>query len=159
VAEAEWEFAARGGRRYAWGDELQPGGRPLANTWQGHFPDRNSGEDGFFRTAPAKSFPPNRYGLHDLIGNAWEWCSDWYRPDAYQLLPTGRIVANPTGPESSFDPNEPYQPKRVMQGGSYLCSPNYCSNYRPGARRGTAPDSGMSHVGFRCVVADRRGRS
>jgi sulfatase modifying factor 1 len=160
--EAEWEFAARGGlegKNYAWGDELQPGDRPLANTWQGHFPDRNTGEDGFPRIAPVKSFPPNRYSLHDLIGNVWEWCSDWYRPDAYRLLPAGSVVVNPAGPESGFDPTEPYQPKRVTRGGSYLCSPNYCSNYRPSARRGTASDSGMSHLGFRCVVDGRRGRS
>jgi formylglycine-generating enzyme required for sulfatase activity len=158
--EAEWECAARGGlegRRFAWGDELPPGSRPLANTWQGHFPDRDTGEDGFPRTAPVKSFPPNAYGLHDLIGNVWEWCADWYRPDAYRLRPAGGIVVNPTGPESGLDPNHPYQPGRVTRGGSFLCSPNYCSNYRPAARRGTAPDSGMSHLGFRCVLGLRSG--
>jgi formylglycine-generating enzyme required for sulfatase activity len=154
--EAEWEFAARGGleaRKYAWGDVFQPGDRPLANTWQGHFPDANIRDDGFDRTAPVKSFPPNRYGLYDMIGNVWEWCADRYRPDIYRRISGHAVVANPAGPEASFDPNEPYQPKRVTRGGSFLCSPNYCSNYRPSARRGTATDSGMSHLGFRCVVA------
>jgi formylglycine-generating enzyme len=151
--EAEWEFAARGGldgRKYAWGDQFQPGDRPLANTWQGHFPEKNTREDGFDRLAPARSFPPNAYGLHDMIGNVWEWCGDWYRPDAYRGAGS-TVLVNPTGPDAGFDPNEPYQPKRVTRGGSFLCSPNYCSNYRPSARRGTAVDSGMSHLGFRCV--------
>jgi formylglycine-generating enzyme required for sulfatase activity len=157
--EAEWELAARGGlegRKYAWGDELQPGDRPLANTWQGHFPERNTRADGHDRTAPVRSYPPNGFGLHDMIGNVWEWCSDWYRPDAYRLVPPGVVTANPTGPDAAFDPAEPYQPRRVTRGGSFLCSPNYCSNYRPSARRGTAPDSGMSHLGFRCVLTPSR---
>ncbi|MBV8382315.1 MAG: formylglycine-generating enzyme family protein [Planctomycetaceae bacterium] len=160
--EAEWEFAARGGlegKKYAWGDELQPDGKPLANTWQGHFPDRNTRDDGFLRTAPVKSFPPNGYGLHDMIGNVWEWCADWYRPDAYRLDADRGVVVNPSGPETGFDPEEPYQPKCVTRGGSFLCSPNYCSNYRPSARRGTAIDSGMSHLGFRCALSgDQVGR-
>jgi sulfatase modifying factor 1 len=160
--EAEWEFAARGGleaRKYAWGDVFQPGDRPLANTWQGRFPDMNTRDDGFDRTAPVKSFPPNRYGLYDMIGNVWEWCADWYRPDIYRRDSGRAVVANPAGPAASFDPNEPYQPKRVTRGGSFLCSPNYCSNYRPSARRGTATDSGMSHLGFRCAMSgDQPGR-
>ena len=160
--EAEWEFAARGGldaRKYAWGDVFQPGSRPLANTWQGRFPDANTLEDGFERTAPVRSFPPNPYGLHDTIGNVWEWCADWYRPDAYRSVSAREVVVNPTGPEASLDPNDPYQPKRVSRGGSFLCAPNYCSNYRPSARRGTATDSGMSHLGFRCATSgDRVGR-
>ena len=153
--EAEWEYAARGGlegRKYAWGDDFEPEGKPLANTWQGRFPELNTLADGFPRTAPVGSYPPNGHGLHDMIGNVWEWCQDWYRPDAYQLVSDEKSVLNPKGPSAAADPNDPYQPKRVTRGGSFLCSPNYCSNYRPSARRGTAVDSGMSHVGFRCVL-------
>lgn len=161
--EAEWEFACRGGlegKAYAWGDEFQPAGKYQANTWQGHFPDINSDEDGFPRLSPVKSFPPNSYGVHDMIGNVWEWCSDWYRPDTYRLDASSSRVVNPTGPEKSYDPDEPYQPKRVTRGGSFLCSSNYCTNYRPSARRGTAIDSGMSHLGFRCVLTpDMRSRN
>jgi formylglycine-generating enzyme required for sulfatase activity len=155
--EAEWELAARGGlesKTFAWGNEFKPGGKSLANTWQGHFPESNTDADGFLRTSPVKSFPPNGFGLYDMIGNVWEWCADWYRPDAYALAShsgPGPAV-NPTGPEQSYDPDEPFQPKRVTRGGSFLCSENYCSNYRPSARRGTATDSGMSHLGFRCVL-------
>jgi formylglycine-generating enzyme required for sulfatase activity len=154
--EAEWDFASRGGlegKKYSWGDEFQPGGKYQANTWQGHFPETNADEDGFPRLAPVKSFPPNGYGLHDMIGNVWEWCSDWYRPDTYRLDAGSSPVVNPTGPEKSYDPDEPYQPKRVTRGGSFLCSANFCTNYRPSARRGTATDSGMSHLGFRCVLS------
>ena len=153
--EAEWEFASRGGlegKKYAWGDELQPAGKTLANTWQGHFPETNTDEDGFPRTSPVKSFPANGFGLYDMMGNVWEWCSDWYRPDTYRLDSSSAAVQNPTGPEKSYDPDEPYQPKRVTRGGSFLCSANFCTNYRPSARRGTATDSGMSHLGFRCVL-------
>jgi formylglycine-generating enzyme required for sulfatase activity len=153
--EAEWEFASRGGlegKKYAWGDHFQPAGKPLANTWQGHFPETNTDEDGFPRTSPVKSFPANGFGLYDMIGNVWEWCSDWYRPDTYRLDASSAVVQNPTGPAKSYDPDEPYQPKRVTRGGSFLCSANFCTNYRPSARRGTATDSGMSHLGFRCVL-------
>lgn len=153
--EAEWELASRGGlegKKYAWGDEFQPGGKFQANTWQGHFPEVNAGDDGYPRLAPVKSFPPNGLGLYDTIGNVWEWCSDWYRPDSYRLDAGRSPVVNPQGPEKSYDPDEPYQPKRVIRGGSFLCSANYCVNYRPSARRGTATDSGMSHLGFRCVL-------
>jgi formylglycine-generating enzyme required for sulfatase activity len=154
--EAEWEHAARGGlenEKYAWGDELRPGGKHLANTWQGHFPDKDTGEDGFAGTAPVKSFPPNGYGLYDMIGNAWEWCDDWYRPDTYRGRAGKGVVVNPRGPNDSFDPVDPYTPVRVNRGGSFLCNPVYCSSYRPAARRGTDPNSGMSHIGFRCVVS------
>ncbi len=157
--EAEWEFAARGGldgEKYAWGDTFQPGGKPLANTWQGRFPDFNSGDDGFRGTSPVATFPPNPYGLSDMIGNVWEWCSDWYRPDTYRALPVHVATPDPKGPEKSFDPDEPFQPMRVTRGGSFLCSPNYCSNYRPSARRGTATDSAMSHMGFRCVISAKK---
>ena len=153
--EAEWELAARGGlerKRYGWGDEFEPKGKLMANTWQGHFPDKNTKEDGYDRTSPVKSYPANSYGLYDMIGNAWEWCSDWYRPDLYEQRSALRLTNNPSGPDESYDPEEPYTPKRVTKGGSFLCCSNYCTNYRPSARRGTAADSGMSHVSFRCVV-------
>jgi sulfatase modifying factor 1 len=153
--EAEWEFAARGGvegKRYAWGDELKPGGTWMANIFQGHFPDRDTGEDAFCGTAPVSSFPTNGYGLHDMIGNAWEWCSDWYGVDYYSTLQQkGGVAVNPTGPSSSSNPNNPYQPEHATRGGSFLCSDHYCINYRPSARRGTEADSGMSNVSFRCV--------
>lgn len=157
--EAEWEFAARGGldgKPYAWGDEFRPENKLLANTWQGRFPDSDTVEDHFARTAPARSFPPNGYGLYDMIGNVWEWCSDWYRPNTYSLSPPDKTLVNPTGPESSYDPNEPLEPKRVNRGGSFLCSPGYCSNYRPSARQSSTVDSGMSHIGFRCVMNAER---
>jgi formylglycine-generating enzyme required for sulfatase activity len=153
--EAEWEFAARGGldsKRFAWGDEMQPKGKWMANTFQGHFPDRNTAEDGYAGTAPVKSFPPNGYGLYDMIGNVWEWTGDWYDADLYGQRAKQGAVDNPHGPEQAHDPSEPFAPKRVTKGGSFLCSPNYCVNYRPSARRGTAFDTGMSHVGFRCVL-------
>jgi formylglycine-generating enzyme required for sulfatase activity len=153
--EAQWEFASRGGRevaKYPWGDELRLTGRFQANTWQGHFPETNSAEDGFPRLAPVCSFPPNGYGLYDMIGNVWEWCADWYRPDTYRARASSMPVVDPEGPESSYDPEDPYPPKRVTRGGSFLCSANYCTNYRLTARRGTATDSGMSHLGFRCVL-------
>ena len=149
-SEAEWEFAARGGlerKPYAWGDEQKPGGRWLANIWQGEFPAENTGEDRFLRTAPVASYPANSFGLHDMAGNVWEWCADWYRPDYYALSPTN----NPTGPAGSFDPAEPGLPKRVQRGGSYLCSDLYCVRYKPGTRGKGEVSSGASHVGFRCA--------
>jgi formylglycine-generating enzyme required for sulfatase activity len=155
--EAEWEYAARGGEGgtpFQWGNELTPNGAYLANFFQGDFPDRNTARDGFEKTAPVKSFPPNEYGLYDMIGNVWEWTNDWYRADAHALLRNSsksKICINPTGPEKSYDPTEPYTPKRVIKGGSYLCSKQYCSNYRPSARMATAFDSGQEHLGFRCV--------
>ncbi len=148
--EAEWEFAARGGlagERYVWGGDQTPNGRWPANTWQGKFPVHNDGEDGFQTTAPVASFPPNGYGLFDMSGNVWEWCLDWYMPDYYARSP----AKNPTGPNESFDPNEPGVMKRVQRGGSFLCNDAYCSGYRPGARMKASPDTGLSHSGFRCV--------
>lgn len=151
--EAEWEYAARGGlegKRYSWGDEFRPNGRFMANTFQGHFPDKQDPEDGFAGTSPVKSFPPNGYGLYDMGGNVWQWTSDWYRSDTFaEDAAKGGVCGNPTGPTDSFDPLDPYAPKRVIKGGSFLCNPSYCESYRPSARRGTPPDTGSSHVGFR----------
>lgn len=148
--EAEWEYAARGGltqEPYVWGKEFHPGGKWMANTWQGRFPNANSKEDGFVRTSPVRSFPPNGFGLYDMAGNVWEWCSDWYRPDYYAHSPR----KNPQGPSDSFDPDEPGLPKRVQRGGSFLCTDQYCSRYMPGGRGKGATDTGASHIGFRCV--------
>ena len=154
--EAEWEYAARGGKaeeRYTWGSELQPDGRWMANIWQGSFPDRDAASDGFRRAAPVASFPANSYGLHDLAGNVWEWCSDWYRPDSYTDDAAHSVSENPKGPSqaSSFDPSEPGMAKRVQRGGSFLCSDQYCTRYMTGTRGKGAPDTGSNHLGFRCV--------
>jgi formylglycine-generating enzyme required for sulfatase activity len=157
--EAEWEFAARGGlsgKRYPWGDELHPPGhrdRHMANTFHGQFPNRQTAEDGFAGTSPVRSFPQNGYGLFDMAGNVWQWTSDWYRPDAFVERATQGLCENPSGPTSAFDPADPYLPKRVIKGGSFLCHESYCESYRPSARRGTSPDSGSSHIGFRIVKA------
>jgi sulfatase modifying factor 1 len=148
--EAEWEYAARGGldrKPYVWGDELQPGGKWMANIWQGRFPIKNDRADGYRATAPVASFPPNGFGLYDMAGNVWEWCSDWYRPEYYRISP----ARNPQGPDSSHDPLEPGIPKRVQRGGSFLCSDQYCIRYKPAGRGKGAVDSGQSHAGFRCV--------
>lgn len=153
--EAEFERAARGGldrKKYDWGDELRPGGKPQANTWQGHFPNENAKEDGYVGTAPVASFPPNAFGLYDLAGNVWEWTADWYRPDTYgKDAAANEVTRNPRGPADSFDPAEPGVAKRVHRGGSYLCSDAYCSRYVPGGRGKGAIDSGTTHLGFRCV--------
>lgn len=156
--ETEWEYAARGGldgRVNGWGDE--PIDPTRCNTWQGHFPDRNTAEDGFERTAPVRSYPPNGYGLYDMAGNVWEWCSDLYRPDWYAVLvaelgPNG-VAVNPTGPTRSLDPRNPYAPEsRVHRGGSFLCNDSYCASYRPSARMAAPPDTALQHLGFRCVT-------
>jgi formylglycine-generating enzyme required for sulfatase activity len=152
--EAEFEFAARGGltgKRYAWGDELQPGGRYMANTFQGHFPNHDSGEDGAVGVAPVASYPANGYGLFDMTGNVWEWCSDWYRGDSYAADALLGVARNPRGPESSLDPAEPNVPKRAQRGGSFLCSSQYCARYLVGSRGRGEPSTGSNHVGFRCV--------
>jgi formylglycine-generating enzyme len=153
--EAEFEYAARGGmerKRYAWGDEFRPSGKFMANTFQGHFPDNNTAEDGYVSTSPVGSFPANTYGLYDMAGNVWEWTSDWYRPDYYQILAaTGKVAQNPRGPSDGFDPGEPGIPKRVQRGGSFLCTDQYCSRYGVGARGRGAADTSTNHVGFRCV--------
>jgi formylglycine-generating enzyme len=157
--EAEWEFAARGGlegKPYSWGSELKPDGRWMANIWQGRFPVSDLAEDGFAGLAPVGKFPPNGYGLYDMAGNVWEWCSDWYRPDTYaQAAKAGGVAINPQGPPSSFDPLEPGQPKRVQRGGSFLCTDQYCTRYMIGTRGKGEISSAGSHLGFRCVKEAR----
>jgi sulfatase modifying factor 1 len=158
--EAEWEFAARGGldgAEFAWGDEFASGGKPMANTWQGAFPHQNLKLDGYERTSPATAFPPNGYGVYDMIGNVWEWTTDWYstkhEADAAKAC---CIPQNPRGgrEDASYDPCMPNIriPRKVLKGGSHLCAPNYCRRYRPAARHPEPVDTSTSHVGFRCVV-------
>ncbi len=154
-SEAEYEFASRGGldrNHFAWGNELKPNGKWAANIWQGKFPNKDSGEDGFkTTTAPVTTFAPNGFGLYDMGGNVWQWCADWYRPDYFAKLPKDMATRNPQGPSDSFDPDEPSQKKRVQKGGSFLCSDQYCARYFVGSRGKGAIDSGGVNVGFRCV--------
>jgi formylglycine-generating enzyme required for sulfatase activity len=152
--EAEWEFAARGGlsgQPYVWGESFRPRGRWMANTHQGHFPDRDTGEDGYAGTSPVALYPPNAYGLYDMAGNVWQWTSDWYRPDDYRRSAASGVASNPTGPEASFDPQEPGQRKKAQRGGSYLCTAQYCSRYLLGTRGKGEISTGTDHLGFRCV--------
>lgn len=140
--EAEWEFAARGGRvgdPFPWGTDLVPDGKHRMNVWQGTFPARNAKADGYAGTAPVTAYQPNAYGLYNMTGNVWEWCADWFSPETYQHGP----VTNPTGPE--------HGPAKVMRGGSYLCHASYCNRYRVDARTSNTPDSSAGNVGFRCV--------
>jgi formylglycine-generating enzyme required for sulfatase activity len=153
--EAEWEFAARGGlegKAFTWGDELEPDGRIMANTWQGEFPWRNTARDGFERTSPVGSFPPNGFGLYDMAGNAWEWTADWYRAFATPASPCCSPEVTPSMDES-YDSLEPEIriPRKVLKGGSHLCAPNYCLRFRPAARMPQMVDTGMSHLSFRCA--------
>ena len=153
--EAEFEFATRGGlerKPYAWGDKFKPGGKFMANTFQGHFPDKNTTEDDYERAAPVGSFPANGYGLYDMAGNVWEWTSDWYRHDYYQTLVTqGPLTRNPKGPVDSLDSSEPGVKKKVHKGGSYLCTDQYCARYIAGGRGKGEPDTGTNHLGFRLL--------
>lgn len=151
--EAEWEFAARGGMKnkiYPWGNEPINTGKPKANSWGGNFPYYNDQKDGFKTAAPVKSFAPNDYGLYDMAGNVWEWCSDWYDADYYKSLENTTTV-NPKGPSQSFDPMQRYTPVRSLRGGSFLCNDSYCSGYRVARRMKSSPDTGLEHTGFRCV--------
>ncbi|MEO5910133.1 MAG: formylglycine-generating enzyme family protein [Pelobium sp.] len=152
--EAEWEYAARGGMKdkiYPWGDEGIAVGKAKANSWDGAFPNANSGRDGFKGLAPVKQFAPNGYQLYDMAGNVWEWCSDWYRNDYYQTVNKPEGVKNPQGPADSYDPDEPYASKKVARGGSFMCNDSYCSGYRVARRMKSSYDSGLSNMGFRCV--------
>jgi formylglycine-generating enzyme required for sulfatase activity len=148
--EAEWECAARGGLNgavFAWGDEFAPGGRMMANSWQGEFPWQNLATDGWLGTSPVGSYPPNGYGLHDMTGNVWEWTADTFHADQ----PSHACCAPERGAE------EERFPRRVIKGGSHLCAPNYCLRFRPAARQGEAVDTSTAHIGFRCVVRDDEG--
>jgi formylglycine-generating enzyme required for sulfatase activity len=159
--EAEWEFAARGGldsADFVWGNDFTPRGVHMANTWQGEFPWQNLKADGFEGTAPVGSFPPNGYGLYDMAGNVWEWTTDWFQEHSkIQRVCCGSL--NPKGgvEEASYDPRQPSIkiPRRVMKGGSYLCSPNYCRRYRPAARMPQPIDTSTCHLGFRCIVRSK----
>ena len=160
--EAQWEYAARGGhegRLYQWGDELAPGGRMFANYWQGLFPFANTRADGWERTSPVRAFPPNDFGLSDMIGNVWEWTQDWYalpKPAQKKTAQACCTIANPRGgaKRESLDPCQPSLriARRVTKGGSHLCAENYCQRYRPAARQGQPVDTSTSHIGFRCVL-------
>ena len=162
-SEAEWEFATRGGldgAEFAWGDEFAPGGRQMANTWQGAFPHENTRLDGYERTSPVTAFPPNGYGIHDLIGNVWEWTTDWFA--ARHEGDAARPCCGPLNPrggreQESYDPCQPESriPRKVIKGGSHLCAPNYCQRYRPAARHAQPVDTSTSHLGFRCILRER----
>jgi formylglycine-generating enzyme len=162
--EAEWEFAARGGKAgetYAWGNTFKPDGKWMANIYQGKFPTKDAGADGFVGISPVAQFPPNAYGLYDVAGNVWEWCSDWYRADYYtQLAAAGSgVVRNPQGPDRPWDPSEPTEKKRVHKGGSFLCTDLYCTRYMVGTRGKGEVNTAANHLGFRCVqVPEKTGR-
>lgn len=148
--EAEWEYAARAGKantKFYWGNELKPHGKWVANIFQGNFPNNNILEDGYAFVSPVKTFTSNAFGLYDMEGNVWEWCSDWYRPDYYKSSP----VNNPKGPSNSYDPDEPGVKKHVQRGGSFLCSDQYCIRYKAGSRGKGETSSASNNLGFRCM--------
>jgi len=153
--EAEWEFAARGGlsaKPFVWGDDFRPKGKYMANTFEGHFPEKDTAADGHAGISAVGLYPANGYGLYDMAGNVWQWVSDWYRPDYYkELASVGGVARNPQGPQSPFDPAEPRERKRVMRGGSFLCTDQYCSRYMVGTRGKGEESTGTNHLGFRCV--------
>lgn len=151
--EAEWEFAARGGLEnniYPWGNESINVGKAKANSWGGKFPYYNDKKDNYISSAPVKSFLPNGYGLYDMAGNVWEWCSDWYDANYYKTFENTTAI-NPQGSAKSYDPEDTYTPKRSLRGGSFLCNDSYCSGYRVARRMKSSPDTGLEHTGFRCV--------
>ncbi len=153
-SEAEWEWAARGGLKdqtYPWGNEHVEIGEPKCNFWTGDFPTNNTKADGFIGAAPVMNYPPNGYGLYDMAGNVWEICSDWFDENYYDSLKTNETSLNPNGPVTWNYPREPFDPKRVVRGGSYLCNDSYCASYRVSARMPNSQDTGMNHTGFRCV--------
>jgi formylglycine-generating enzyme required for sulfatase activity len=161
--EAEWEHAARGGLEgatFCWGDEFMPAGRLMANTWHGQFPHDHQRPDEWVRTSPVATYPPNGAGLYDMAGNVWEWTNDWYEPrgsnPAVKSCCMGSVNPRVISPEKSYDPRQPQFriPRKVVKGGSHLCAPNYCFRYRPAARQPQMIDTGMAHMGFRCVVRD-----
>tara|TARA_R110000787_G_scaffold273504_3_gene381226 strand:+ start:5322 stop:6266 length:945 start_codon:yes stop_codon:yes gene_type:complete len=163
--EAEWEYAARGGldgADFAWGDQLAPGGAMLANYWQGVFPFANTLDDGYERTSPVRTYPANGHGLFDMIGNVWEWTTDWFAQPRIERKAKGSccVPANPRGgtKRESLDPTTPDAPipRKVLKGGSHLCAANYCQRYRPAARHPQAVDSSTSHIGFRCIIRDKK---
>ncbi len=152
--EAEWEFAAYGGQKdvpYTWGSEEFSEEEPQANIWQGQFPYSTTKKDGNMGTTPVKTFKPNPYGLYDMAGNVWQWCADRYHVSYYKEEAQKGLSINPKGPSKSYDPDEPYAEKYVHRGGSFLCHKSYCKGYRITARMKTCPDTGLNHLGFRCV--------
>ena len=157
--EAEWEFAARGGLTgapFVWGNEFRPNGKWMANTYEGHFPNQDTGEDGFVGISPVAKYPPNGYGLYDMAGDVWQWTSDWYRADYYaQLAQRGSIVRNPKGPDSPYDPSHSNELEKVHRGGSFLCTDQYCSRYMVGTRGKGEINTATNHLGFR-LVKDRK---
>lgn len=152
--EAEWEWAAMGGlenSKYSWGNESIEKAYEKANFWQGNFPYANLKLDGHEGSSPVKSFPANAYGLYDMSGNVWEWCQDKYNTNQYSEYAKNGLITNPEGATNYFDPREPYTPKHVIRGGSFLCNDDYCSGYRVARRMSSSKDSGFNHTGFRCV--------